>query len=193
MGCMNTWMTTSPKSSSAHCPDVTPSTPSGRRPCVFSAMETESAIASTCRSERPLTSRMYSVYEHRARTSSKTGSSALVSRAAPRARWAASSAPRRGLAFACSMYVMLFCGWVFLTGLRLDLALGPHLSISSDDELRRGESLGPHRAVGMQSGGRHADLGAEAELAAVGEAGGRIDQHGRRTALAEEALGRLAV
>ena len=56
----------------------------------------------------------------------------------------------------------------------------PHLPISMDDVLIAAQLLQPHRAAGMELLGGDTHLTAQAELAAVGEAGGAVDIH-RRT------------
>src|SRR3546814_4635526 len=49
---------------------------------------------------------------------------------------------------------------------------GAGLAFAVDDELERGELAQAHGAAGVELLGRYADLGAEAELLAVDEAGG---------------------
>jgi hypothetical protein len=55
------------------------------------------------------------------------------------------------------------------------------------------ELLGADRAAGVHAAGGDADLGAEAEFAAVGELGRGVVQHDRRVDLGEELLRRGAV
>ena len=59
--------------------------------------------------------------------------------------------------------------------------------------LKRGELLDADRPARMEAAGGDADLGAEAELAAVGELGRGVVQHDRRIDLAQEFLGRRLV
>ena len=62
----------------------------------------------------------------------------------------------------------------------------PDLTVALDDPLGRRQLGQGHRAAGVQLLGRDADLGAEAELAAVGEAGARVDHDGGRVDLGGE-------
>lgn len=64
-----------------------------------------------------------------------------------------------------------------LAGLELD---GPsaHVAVADDDVLGGGHLGQAHRAAGVQLLGADPDLGAEAELSAVGEPRGRVDQDG---------------
>ena len=65
----------------------------------------------------------------------------------------------------------------------------PHLPVAVDDVLHARQLAQPHRAAGVQLLGGDADLGPEAELAAVDEAGRGVDEHGGGVDLATEALG----
>ena len=56
-----------------------------------------------------------------------------------------------------------------------------------DDVLDTGQLAKAHRAPGVQLLGRDADLGPEAELTAIDEAGRRVDQHGGGIDLADKA------
>lgn len=53
------------------------------------------------------------------------------------------------------------------------------VAVADDDVLGRGHLRQAHRAAGVQLLGADADLGTEAELAAVGEPGRRVDEHRR--------------
>ena len=66
----------------------------------------------------------------------------------------------------------------------------PHLPFPAHDETLDGQRLGAHRSVGVQARGRDADLGAEAELATIGEPRRRVVHHRRLADLAKEAFGR---
>ena len=55
----------------------------------------------------------------------------------------------------------------------------PNLAVATHHETLDSERLGTHRTVGVQAGGGNADLGAEAELATIGEARGGVDHHHR--------------
>src|SRR5216683_2929073 len=59
--------------------------------------------------------------------------------------------------------------------------------------LEGGELLDPDRAAGVEAAGGDADLGAETELAAVGELGRGVVQHDRRIDLGQEFLRRRLV
>src|SRR3546814_3086783 len=65
---------------------------------------------------------------------------------------------------------------------------GAGLAFAVDDELERGELAQAHGAAGVELLGRYADLGAEAELLAVDEAGGGVHDDGGGVDLAGEAL-----
>lgn len=52
-----------------------------------------------------------------------------------------------------------------------------HVAVADDDVLRGGHLGQAHRAAGVQLLGADADLGTEAELSAVGEPRGGVDQH----------------
>ena len=67
------------------------------------------------------------------------------------------------------------------------------LPAASYDVLVRGELPQPHRSARMQPVGADADLGAEAELEAVGEARGGVGEDRGGIDLREEALGRAFV
>ncbi len=54
-----------------------------------------------------------------------------------------------------------------------------HVAVADDDVLGGGHLGQAHRAAGVQLLGADPDLGAEAELTAVGEPGGGVDQDGR--------------
>lgn len=54
-----------------------------------------------------------------------------------------------------------------------------HVPVADDDVLGGGHLGQPHRPAGVQLLGADADLGTEAELAAVGEPGGGVHQHRR--------------
>src|ERR1043165_8171329 len=58
--------------------------------------------------------------------------------------------------------------------------------ITGDDVLGGGHLGQPHRAAGVQLLGGDADLGPEAELTAIGEARGRVDEYGGRVDLGHE-------
>ncbi len=64
---------------------------------------------------------------------------------------------------------------------------------AADPVLEGGELLDADRAAGVHAAGGDADLGAEAELAAVGELGRGVVQDDRRIDLGEEALGRRRI
>jgi len=49
--------------------------------------------------------------------------------------------------------------------------LCPYLALAIDDKFSGGQFLESHRPVGMELGGADADLGAQAELAAIAETG----------------------
>ena len=72
-------------------------------------------------------------------------------------------------------------------------ASDPDLTVALDDPLGRRELGQGHRAAGVQLLGRDADLGAEPELAAVGEARARVDHDRRRVDLGREPAGGAAV
>ncbi len=57
------------------------------------------------------------------------------------------------------------------------VARSAHVTVAGHDVLGRGHLGQPHRSAGVQLLGADADLGAEAELAPVGEAGAGVDQH----------------
>src|SRR2546428_9355436 len=111
------------------------------------------------------------------RTSSTSTSRALMSSASSAMRWA--SARAAGFSFGFSR---MKSAWArplrgrFRGGGRL-LAMGlsrgslAHLPVAVDDVLLRGQLAQAHRAEGVQAGGGDAELGAEAELASVVEAG----------------------
>ena len=61
------------------------------------------------------------------------------------------------------------------------------VAVADDDVLGRGHLGQAHRAAGVQLLGADPDLGAEAELAAVGEPGRGVDQHRGRVDLGHEA------
>src|SRR5690242_268703 len=65
---------------------------------------------------------------------------------------------------------------------------GTHVSVAEHDPLLRREALEPHGPARVQLVGGDADLGAEAVLEAVGEAGRRVHHHRARIDLAEEPL-----
>ena len=65
----------------------------------------------------------------------------------------------------------------------------PDLTVTLDDPLRRRQLGQGHRPAGVQLLGADADLRAEAELPAVGEAGAGVDHDGRGVDLAGEAAG----
>src|SRR6478609_3617947 len=65
---------------------------------------------------------------------------------------------------------------------------GPDLPGAPREPLRAGQLGQPHGAAGVQLLGRDADLGAEAELPAVGEAGRGVDQDAGRVDLREESF-----
>src|SRR4051812_1790125 len=68
---------------------------------------------------------------------------------------------------------------------------GTHVPVALDDVLERAELAQRDRPARVELLRRVADLGAHAELAAVGEPGGRVDVHARRVhALLERAGGR---
>src|SRR5437762_5974551 len=69
----------------------------------------------------------------------------------------------------------------------------PDLAVPADDVFVAGELLGADRAAGVQLAGGDADLGAHAELAAIGELGRGVVQHDGGIDLGEEALRRGAV
>lgn len=66
-------------------------------------------------------------------------------------------------------------------------ALLPHLPAAEDDVLRRRECLQAHRAARVELLGADADLRAEAELEAVGEARRGVDVDGGGVDLIEKA------
>src|SRR5262245_61984648 len=61
---------------------------------------------------------------------------------------------------------------------------------AADAVLEAGELIDADRPTGVHLAGSNADLGAEAELAAVGELGRGVVQNDRRVDLVEEFLGR---
>src|SRR5690606_38688571 len=67
------------------------------------------------------------------------------------------------------------------------------VSVPDDDPRRRRELPEPHGAAGVELLGGDADLGAQPELAAVGEPGRGVDDERRGVDLAGEALGRAQV
>src|SRR5690606_5591935 len=69
----------------------------------------------------------------------------------------------------------------------------PGLAAALDDELQGGELPQPHRAASVQLLRGDADLGAEAELLAVHEAGGGVDEDRGGVDLLREAAGRPQV
>src|SRR6202041_107124 len=62
----------------------------------------------------------------------------------------------------------------------------PRLSVAVNAVFEAGQLFCAHRASGVKSAGGNADLGAEAELAAIGKLGGCIVQHDGRIDLIEE-------
>ena len=66
----------------------------------------------------------------------------------------------------------------------------PRLAGAAHDVLEGGELLDADGAAGVQAAGGDADLGAHAELAAVGELGRGVVQHDGAVEAGEEALGR---
>ena len=73
---------------------------------------------------------------------------------------------------------------------RLMAALGPQLTGPADLVFERRQLLEADRAARVQLAGGDADLGAEAELAAIGELGRGVVQDDGAVDLGEEALGR---
>ena len=67
--------------------------------------------------------------------------------------------------------------------------LGPCLPVAAHPILERAELLEPDRPAGVHAPGGDADLGAEAELSAVGELGRGVVQDDRRIDLLQEPLG----
>ena len=67
--------------------------------------------------------------------------------------------------------------------------LGPDLALALHDPLGGGQLGQAHGAAGVQLLGGNAHLGAQAQLAAVGEAGGGVHDHRGRIDLGDEALG----
>src|SRR5258706_2537635 len=65
---------------------------------------------------------------------------------------------------------------------------GAHLAVAQHDPLLRGEALEPNGPARVQLVGRDADLGAQAVLVTVGEAGRRVHHHRARVDLAQEPL-----
>ena len=65
----------------------------------------------------------------------------------------------------------------------------PHVPLADDDPLGAGQLAQAAGAAGVDLVGADADLGAEAELAAVVEAGAGVDHHGRAVDLGDESLG----
>src|SRR4051794_39020452 len=62
-----------------------------------------------------------------------------------------------------------------------------------DTVLEARQLLGANRTAGVEFAGRDTDLGAEAELAAVGKLRRGVVQHDRRVDLVEEAFGAISV
>src|SRR5262245_47068764 len=69
----------------------------------------------------------------------------------------------------------------------------PDLPAAADAVFEAGELIDPDRPAGVKAAGGNADLGAETELAAVGELGGGVVQHDRGIDLAQEFVRRGAV
>src|SRR5689334_12786702 len=69
----------------------------------------------------------------------------------------------------------------------------PCLTAAADAVLERRELLGADRTARMQAPGGDADLGAEAELAAVGELRRGVVQHDRGIDFAQELVGRRLI
>src|SRR5579862_5403821 len=69
----------------------------------------------------------------------------------------------------------------------------PDLSVAVDDVLIRGQLAQPHRTAGVQAVGRDADLGAKAELVAVGETRRRVEIHRGGIHFSQELLPRGAI
>src|SRR3954471_24189511 len=69
----------------------------------------------------------------------------------------------------------------------------PCLSFSQYYEFGGRELLCAHRPVRVQAGGRNANLRSQAQLAAVGEAGGGVNHDCGRINLVDEALGRFRI
>src|ERR1700738_3547231 len=65
----------------------------------------------------------------------------------------------------------------------------PHLSVAGDEVFVDGQFAQAHRAARVQAIGRDSGLCAEAELEAVGEAGRRVNVHGRRVDFVLKARG----
>src|SRR5271157_1708674 len=66
----------------------------------------------------------------------------------------------------------------------------PDLSVAEDDPLGAGQLAQATRAAGVVLVGADADLGTQAELAAVVEPGAGVDDHGRAVNPGHEAAGR---
>ncbi|MBM7519676.1 drug/metabolite transporter (DMT)-like permease [Nocardioides nitrophenolicus] len=78
---------------------------------------------------------------------------------------------RTPVSTAVSALALVAMGWGLWRLASADVA------VADDDVLGRGHLRQPHRAAGVQLLGADPDLGAEAELAAVGEPGRGVDQH----------------
>ena len=76
-----------------------------------------------------------------------------------------------------------------LATIGLPCLTGPHLARAPHDVLERGELLDADGPARVQAAGGDADLGAHAELAAVGELGRGVVQHDRAVEAGEEAIG----
>ena len=68
--------------------------------------------------------------------------------------------------------------------------LRPQMPVAADDVLVGGQVGGAHGAAGVELVGADADLGAQAVLAAVGEAGRGVDHHAGGIDGGDEAVGR---
>src|SRR5438094_8076935 len=66
---------------------------------------------------------------------------------------------------------------------------GAHLAVAADEVFVGGQFGGADRPTRRQPLGRDADLGAHAELAAIGELGRGVDQHDGAVDLAQKAFG----
>src|SRR5262249_57596801 len=71
--------------------------------------------------------------------------------------------------------------------------LRPRLSVAAYAIFEAGQLLDSDRSAGVEPPGGNADLGAEAELAAVGELRRRVMEHDGGVDFAQEFFGRLAV
>ena len=64
----------------------------------------------------------------------------------------------------------------------------PHLPFPAYHETLDGQRFGAHRPISVQACGGDAYFGTEAQFAAIGEAGGRVDHHYGRAQRVHEAL-----